>query len=78
MTSDPEVLQIVNGYRIDFETLPLQYTVPKEIDFFPQEAEAVEAEVQNFLQKGIIKASEHEQGEFFSNIFPPPKKELGT
>ena len=78
LTSDPEILQIVRGYKIDFESEPVQYRVPKEIGFSPAEAAAVDAEVTKFLDKRIIAPSEHEPGEFISNIFLRPKKEPGA
>ena len=78
LTSDPEILQTVKGYQIDFESEPVQYSVPKEINFSPQEAEAVDSEIQKFLEKGIVKPSTHEPGEFISNIFLRPKKESGS
>ena len=53
----------------------MQYTIPKEFDFSPQAAETLEAEIQKFLQKGIVETAEHEQGEFISNIFLRPKEE---
>ena len=40
----------------------------------PQEAYHVDSQIGKFLQKGIIVASSHEQGEFISNIFLQPKK----
>ena len=78
LTSDPEILQTVKGYQIDFESEPVQYSVPKEINFTNQEAEVVDSEIHKFLDKGNVEPTVHENGEFISNIFLRPKKEAGS
>ena len=75
LTCDSAILSAVAGYKIEFIINPVQITKPNLIKMSPQDAYHVDSQIGNFLQKGIIVASSHEQGEFISNIFLRPKKD---
>ena len=75
LTHDPSILNAVRGYKIDFLLTPVQFTIPRPINFSAQESANVNAQISKFLEKGIIVQSSHEEGEFISNIFLRPKKD---
>ena len=75
LTNNPSILNAVRGYKIDFLLTPVQFTIPRPINFSAQESANVNAQISKFLEKGIIVQSSHEEGEFISNIFLRPKKD---
>ena len=80
ITSDPAVLQIVQGLKIEIENEVTQRFVPPQIKFGKVENEQIEKEILNMLRYGIITKIplEPEEGEFLSNIFIRPKKPDGV
>ena len=77
ITTDPWILEVVQGYKLELESAPQQQVVPKPIQFSASERGAIQQEIENFLSKGIIIKSSHEEGEYISNIFTRPKKTPG-
>ena len=75
VTNDEHVLQTVKGCKIEFKSPPFQYKVPGTIKFSPEETDSVNKEVNIMLEKGVIRESVFEQGQFVSNIFVRPKKD---
>ena len=75
LTHDPSILNPVRGYKIDFLLTPVQFTIPRTINFPAQESANDNVQISKFLEKGIIVKSSHEEGEFISNIFLRPKKD---
>ena len=73
LTSDPEILRIVAGDIITFESdPPVQYSV-KNCNVSSETRALMDQEIQSMLKKKIIVPSYHEDGEFLSPIFPVPK-----
>ena len=66
LTSDPEILDIVKGAHIEFDSLPFQKFVPSQIRFSNSEIDIIEEEIKSLLSKQIIVKCEHENGEFIS------------
>ena len=56
LANTTQILSAVSEYRLNFITLPVQFKKPK-LPFSSVEAENVNIEVENFLQKGIITES---------------------
>jgi hypothetical protein len=75
LTSDKWILDVINGYKIEFEQLPKQSWKPKELVFSVEETLYVEQEVEIVLVKGIIRPVADEAGQNVSNIFLRPKKD---
>ena len=69
LTSDPWILEAIQGVNIEFTSPPYQSYIPKEPTLGNTEANAVDNELLKLLAKGVIKKSQHEDGEFISNIF---------
>lgn len=75
LTCDPAILSAVTGYRIEIVLTPLQVTRPGPISFCHKTLLILTDKIANFLAKGVITESSHEEGEFISNIFLRPKKD---
>ena len=73
LTSDPEILNTVNGQNIEFTRTPWQNRVPTQKAFIVEETKIIEAEIKTLLLKGVIRPAPHEPGEFISTIFLRPK-----
>ena len=75
ITSDTEILQMVSGQYIEFDTKPCQTHPPALKCFSAAENDIISKEVANLLQKAVIVETSHEPGEFISSIFVRPKKD---
>lgn len=73
VTTDPYVLNCISGFKLEFTSVPYQSYIPNPIKFAKGEFEAVDYEVERLLKIGAIVISEHESGEFISNIFTRTK-----
>ena len=74
ITSDPWVLQTVQGYRIEFEDFPSQSREIQQLSFTAQEQTLVDEEVTKLLDKNVIQKVQRQSGDFISNIFIRPKR----
>ena len=74
ITTDNEILKIVNGIELEFkDDMQVRRKIPKQCNFNEEEKRAIDAEVNKLLAKKIIE-SENEDGKFVSPIFLRPKK----
>ena len=73
ITNDAFIIQSIAGYKIEFESEPIQQNIPGEIPFSEEQKDIVDAEIQLLLQKGAIVPSYEEQNQFISTIFVVPK-----
>ena len=64
ITSDSWVLDTVQGYKINFEQVPIQINIPNQIKFSEIEKSLIDQEVNKMLKEGAIEYSTHENGEF--------------
>ena len=75
ITNDPEILEIIEGYSIEFQHTPFQMGPPPPLrNFSKGEMAAIDKEIVDLLKKGAIEVCSHTPGEFISNIFTVPKK----
>ena len=77
LTKDPEIIQMVVGCPIDLKENIDHNRPMKELKFSPEEEKAADDHIAKLLQKNAIVHSEHEPGEFMSNVFLCPKKDGG-
>ena len=80
LTSDPFILNAVQGYELEFEPElfpPKQMPVYKHA-FSAAEIAAIDVEIQKLHEKGVIEHSVHENHQYISPIFTRPKKDGGT
>lgn len=76
ITSDEWILNTVQGYTIEIDSLPHQTFVPTPILFNDHEHKLISAEVEAFLDKNIIERVNYcQNNQFYSNIFVRPKKD---
>ena len=77
VTKDPWVLQVTQGYLIEFMTEPAQTCTPVSMFTTQENQNLIDQEVQELLAKQAVHpvspSSQHEQG-FISSLFVVPKK----
>ena len=74
LTSDPEILNMVNGLHLEFaDEIPAQGQVPRPIIFTQNEVRQVDEKISKLLQEGVIEPTIHEKGQFINSIFTRPK-----
>ena len=74
LTSDKTILSIVEGYKIEFDTIPEQITNPNKIFTNAKESQIVAHEIEKLLKKGVLHKVNHTEGEFLSNRLSSSKK----
>ena len=57
---DPEVLETVTGQKIKFDTWPIQSTPLIQPKLSDVQCKAVDLEIAQLLQKGVIQPCDHE------------------
>lgn len=62
-------MNIVSGFKLEFVSEPTQLFIPHQIQFSKSENEAIGLELDRLLGIGAVTNSQHEKGEFISNIF---------
>ena len=75
LTTDPHILNMVQGCKIDFDQLPHQRQPPCQHQLSHKAAETISAEIEKLVLNGVLLKSSHEEGEFLSTIFMRPKKD---
>lgn len=75
LTSDKTILSIIEGYKIEFDTMPEQIASPNKIFTNAKESQIVAHEIEKLLKKGVLHKVNHTTGEFLSNIFLRAKKD---
>lgn len=76
LTSDPYILDMVKGYKIQFESIATQLQEQNQIQFSDVEAESVQQEIEKLLSKGVIVLCDTVPDDaFISNIFVRPKSD---
>ena len=78
ITNDPEVLDMVSGTHIDFQSIPVRTSPKISSKFSPQECTTIQNEISNLLSKSVIVETHHDPVEFISPIFVRPKKDGTT
>lgn len=73
LTSDEWILDIVKGYKIEFDQLPVQQSLPQPINFNSEETEIIRGEIQKLYNKKVIEETLPQFDNYFSNIFIRPK-----
>jgi hypothetical protein len=74
ITDSPWVLEVVQGYVIEFDSEPVQLFNPSEIRFSELETSLLDTEIQEMIDMQVIEQAWPEVGQFVSTIFARPKK----
>ena len=75
ISSDPDVLAAVVGYKLEFTTTPLQTGLPPVLHFSKSDSAKIDTEIQSLIQKGALKQVQPEAEQFLSNLFLVPKRD---
>ena len=78
ITSDPYILEIVQGYKLDLVEIPFQVFTPKPLLFSKSETELLDNEIRDLHAKNAIRVVQPTHGQFISTVFAVPKKDGGT
>lgn len=73
ITSDPAILELVQGAKIEFAEQPTQG--PVRWRFSAQEHDVISTEIAELVKKGVVKPSAHEHDQIISPIFVTKKKD---
>ena len=76
LTSDPWILQVVQGHSLEFQWTPPDRPAPPSAVLTREQTEALSKEVQALVEKKAVHQISASSG-FFSPIFIVPKKEGG-
>lgn len=71
---DKDILEMVQGINIDFTETPVQRKNPQNYNFSKEQTTAIDSEIVELLQKGVIRKTDHSEDDFLSPIFVRPKK----
>ena len=74
ITSDSEILSLVNGATIEFDSMPNVPSSPK-CTFSALETGIIDEQISIMLNKSIIETTSHCKGEFISSVFTRPKRD---
>ena len=78
MTSDPFILNLVQGYQISFLSKPVQNYSPRMVQMDQDEVLLVDQEMQEMMRKGAIQTPvQSSSDQFLSSIFVIPRKDTG-
>ena len=69
ITADPIILQNVEGFRLQFDSKPVQGQIPRQYKFNEQHAGVIDKEIHSLLQKDVITEVNDITDHFISNIF---------
>ena len=75
ITADKQILEMIQGCPIEFESMPKQLSKAHPISHNPDERKIINIELDKLLSKGVIKETTHLNGEFLSSIFVRQKKD---
>ncbi|MCP3933699.1 MAG: hypothetical protein GY705_31925, partial [Bacteroidetes bacterium] len=74
LTCDPWILNMIEGYELDFLAEPSQDFRPKPLRLESKMEEKLQDALREFLELGIIEECDENEYGFYSNLFPVPKK----
>ena len=74
ITSNKFILDIVQGYVIEFTSVPIQSSQTKQPKLEKHGEIALNALLEELLQKRVLEKCAHEAGEFISSVILRPKK----
>ena len=77
LISDPFILELVQGARLNFIQHPVQLHASPNPPFSASDNAWICLEIPKLLKKGILSLSRHDEGEFISPIFLVDKRDGG-
>lgn len=77
ITTDKSIINIVSGYKLKFNSQPVQLQLPNPPTLRDNEINAVNEAIIKLLKIGAISVAETCEGQFISNVFVVPKSTGG-
>ena len=74
-TTNKEILQTVQGIKIEFHEKPCQLYIPTELRLNAKESTGISNEIHRLLNLGVVVPSENETSQFVSTVFARSKKD---
>ena len=78
LTQDPWILEVVQGMKIPWLSLPRQKVEPNQLTFSTEITQKVSVEVAKMTELGVIQKCQDTQTQFVSTLFLRPKKDGGV
>ena len=75
ITNDPTILKMIQGYRLEFTSTPVQSTVRRPLQFSYPETEKIDLEISALLEKEALHVIKPVSDQFISNLFLVPKRD---
>ena len=75
ISSDPDVLVAVVGYKLELIEEPTQTCLPPVLHFSKAESAKIDAEILDLQQKGALNPVHSVPDQFISNLFLVPKRD---
>ena len=75
LTSDKWILNLVQGYEVDFKNEPWQPFRPNQLKLDKQSTIDLDKALNEFLELGIIEPCDYDEDGFYSTLFTTPKRD---
>ena len=72
-TQDANIIQMVTGCVLEFDSLPVQKDRPRPYHFNESRRRAIDKEIKCMLEKQVIEVTKERDVGFMSNVFSRPK-----
>ena len=69
ITNDPTILEMIQGYKLEFTSTPVQSTVRRPLQFSCSETEKIDLEISALLEKEALHVVKPVSDQFISNVF---------
>ena len=69
LTHDPDILSVIQGYRLELLSSPQQDTPCRALRFSASDSAAIDAEVFNLRSKGALRMVQPIHGQLISSLF---------
>ena len=76
ITNDPTILEMIQGYKLEFTSTPVQSTVRRPLQFSCSETEKIDLEISALLEKEALHVVKPVCDQFISNLFLVPGREI--
>ena len=75
ITNDPTILEMIQGYKLEFTSTPVQSTVRRPLQFSCSETAKIDLEISALLEKEALHVVKPVSDQFISNLFLVPKRD---
>ena len=75
ITGDPAILDVVQGYQLEFLAPPRQGRIRQALQFSRAESYNIDSEVVTLLEKGALNTVKPVSDQFLSSLFLVPKRD---